>query len=82
MDVNVGDDGRINVFKADKLAKAAKRAREAQAATRPRRPKPTSKAAKKARKKAGGDVFKKGQLQPYAYSTLGDMARSSKRQRR
>lgn len=83
MDVAVGDDGRVTVFKADKLAKAAKKAREQQAARGPaRRLKPTSKAGKRARKKAGGDVFKKDSLQPYSYATLGDIARKSKRQRR
>ena len=78
--VAMGADGKINVFKADKLAAAAKKARE-HMANKPRRPKPTSKAGKKA-KKTGGDVYKKDMLQPYSYSSLGDIARSGKRQRR
>ena len=84
-DVGVAADGRVAVVRVDAAAAAARAAREqaAAAAAAPprRRRKATSKAARRGRR-AGGDRNRADGVQPYAYDSLGDVARRGKRARR
>ena len=84
-DVGVAADGRVAVVRVDAAAAAARAAREqaAAAAAAPprRRRKATSKAARRGRR-AGGDKNRADGVQPYAYDSLGDVARRGKRVRR
>ena len=85
-DVGVAADGRVAVVRVDAVAAAARKAREsaaAAAAAAPprRRRKATSKAAKRGRR-TGGDKNRADGVQPYAYDSLGDVARRGKRVRR
>ena len=84
-DVGVAADGRVAVVRVDAAAAAARAAREqaAAAAAAPprRRRKATSKAARRGRR-AGGDRNRADGVQPYAYDSLGDVARRGKRVRR
>jgi len=85
-DVGVAADGRVAVVRVDAVAAAARKAREsaaAAAAAAPprRRRKATSKAAKRGRR-TGGDKNRADGVQPYAYDSLGVVARRGKRVRR
>ena len=85
VDRGVAAAGRGAVVRVDAAAAAARAAREqaAAAAAAPprRRRKATSKAARRGRR-AGGDRNRADGVQPYAYDSLGDVARRGKRARR